>query len=229
MKKSKRIMVFVIAAFMVLTLLVGCKDNPNNEVGQNGNEVIQENNNGEIAELPQDQDEAETVKLIEYASLEELLPEYSIENAIEDKCFVITRDNELYNDNVLQGFENSLSASVPTNIRVVMETSDEKLSIMDISCSGDEIKVVQDDTRLAGNIQENMYYVSEGYTFSDQPILLEDGNSVKIYELVNANMEEKIELFGYLIAPNTEIDESGEADNLENDILSEAEIIESGE
>lgn len=229
MKKSKRIMVFVIAVFMVLTLLVGCKDNPNNEVGQNRNEVIQENNNGEIAELPQDQDEAETVKLIEYASLAELLPEYSIENAIEDKCFVITRDNELYNDNVLQGFENSLSASVPTNIRVVMETADEKLSIMDISCSGDEIKVVQDDTRLAGNIQENMYYVSEGYTFSNQPILLEDGNSVKIYELVNANMEEKIELFGYLIAPNTEIDESGEADNLENDILSEAEIIESGE
>ena len=118
---------------------------------------------------------------------------------------------------------------MPTNIRVVMETADEKLSIMDISYSGDEIKVVQDDTRLAGNIQENMYYVSEGYTFSDQPILLEDGNSVKIYELVNANMEEKIELFGYLIAPNTEIDESGEADNLENDILSEAEIIESGE
>ena len=204
MKKSKRIIVFVISILSVLSLLVGCKNNSNNEDVKNNNQLTQNDNeylqNSSDEELPLEQDEI--INSIQYTSLTELLPEYSIENAIEDNCFVITKDDEVYNDNLLQGFENSISTSVPTNLRVVMQAIDEKLSIIDINYSGDEIKVVQDDTRFEGAIQENIYYVSDGYTFGEETVLLEDGTSVKIYQLVNKNLEEKIELFGYVIVEN---------------------------
>lgn len=211
MRNLKKGIFLVITLTAILTLLVGCKNNTVNDDEKVNDQVVQNGEMSQTNEINNEQtdvqeDVQEVNNIVEYKSLSELPVEYSIENAIDDKCVVITNDNSLHNENILQIFEDSVLESKESNIRVIMQAADEKLSIIDIVYSGDEMKVVQDDSRLAGNVNENVYYISDGYTFKNEDVILEDGNTIKMYQLINENTNDKVELFGYLIKNNSEIE-----------------------
>ena len=148
--------------------------------------------------------------------LKEISGDYTLEEANLDKAFIIGNDNFPKNKSALNLFTDELGANKQTSLRVVMETPDSLLSIIDLETSGDYFVVTQNDRQMSGDITENVYARSE-YSFVDRVVTLEDGVLLQSYLLSKENFEEVIELFAYILEPNNA---SGDVEN---------EIIESGE
>lgn len=203
--KSVRGIIGAIIIVMLLSGLAGCnKTNVQvDEENKTQNEVVDNTNKNE-----------ENLRI--KRTLQEISGDYTLEEAELDNAFIVGKDNLPQNKEALNLFTDNMGANKNDTLRVVMETSDSLLTIMDIEISGDNFVVTQNNKQMSGDITENIYSRNE-YSFTDSVINLEDGLSLQLYSLTKENFEEAIELFAYVLE---NIDVSG---NIEN------EIIESGE
>lgn len=113
-----------------------------------------------------------------------------------NESFLIDKTHIPQNREKLERFLAEVSAGEVSNLRVEMETPDSLFSIVDIKASGDTFFVTQDNTQISGDIQENIY---EEYFIKDEIIIIEEGVELQSYYLYNEALENRIELFAYLI------------------------------
>lgn len=178
--KSVRLIIGVIVALMLVSGLVGC-----NKTNVQVNEVVDNTNKTE-----------ENIRT--KRTLQEISGDYTLEEANLDKAFIIGKDNLPQNKTVLNSFIDDLSTNKESSLRVVMETEDSLLYVLDIETSGDVFVVTQNNIQMSGEVVENIYSRAEGYSFADTTISLEDGLLLETYSLTKENLEESIELFAFL-------------------------------
>lgn len=96
--------------------------------------------------------------LSSYKDIRNLGEDYSVEEAIQDNCFVI--GTKVYNDNLYEEFMNNYNDGVSAFIRVVQTTVEGDLYIIDVLYDKDSnlIHVVTDNTR-------------DGYTTEDDRVI----------------------------------------------------------
>ena len=151
-----------------------------------------------------------------YENISSIDIDYTIEKALECDDFVISNKNEIYNTERLETFITGISNSGDALLRVTSETTDSLLSVLEIKSLGNEILVTQNNTQISGDIIENKYLKSDGYTLNNEVITLVDGTNSKSYYLAKNGSEEKIDLFAYVI--DNEIQYSGDIEESNGDI-----------
>lgn len=146
-----------------------------------------------------------------YETIADIDMGYTIEKAQECNDFVIDNENKIYNENILKEFIGLISNSGDADIRITSETVDSLLSVLEIQSSGDEIIVIQNNTQLSGDIIQNKYLKSDGYTIENEIVTLVDGTNLKSYYLTKNSSEEKIDLFAFVVNEvENEIQHSGD-------------------
>lgn len=151
-----------------------------------------------------------------YENISSIDIDYTIEKALECDDFVISNKNEIYNTERLETFITGISNSGDALLRVTSETTDSLLSVLEIKSLENEILVTQNNTQISGDIIENKYLKSDGYTLNNEVITLVDGTNLKSYYLAKNGSEEKIDLFAYVI--DNEIQYSGDIEESNGDI-----------
>ena len=153
----------------------------------------------------------------ERRALHEISGDYTLEEAEKDKAFIVKNDNLPQNIAAINDFSEDLSSNKNATLRVVMETADSLLYIVDIEVSGDNFVVTQKDTQLSGDVIENIYS-REKYSFNDGLKTLEDGTLLQVYSLTTENLDNTVDLFAYIVEENNvedaEISESGEEEKI---------------
>ena len=207
MKNSEKMKAIILEAIVIIVLACGL-------VGCNKTDVtVQDKTQSEIKNDIKEE-------TWQRRSLEEISGDYTLEEANLDKAFIIGKDNLPQNKTVLNSFIDDLGANKETALRVVMETKDSLLYVLDIETSGDIFVVTHNNVQMSGDVVENVYSRAEGYNFVDSTITLEDGLVLQTYSLTKENSEESVELFAYL---KEEIIISGDS-GIEN--LTSGEIVE---
>lgn len=165
----------------------------------------------------------------EMVELLELNPSYRLEDGINDKCFVVGFNNEIYNKDVLDTFLDDAMNDSDAMLRVLQEDASGEAIVMDISTTEDLIKVSYRDpaTQI---ISTNEYTKKDGYEIVSTTVLLEDGTNWNGCSISNKENKEEIVLFGYIVIDESKdplqyeeklpedvegLDESGEGETLE--------------
>ncbi|MBR3888803.1 MAG: hypothetical protein IKJ32_06855 [Clostridia bacterium] len=170
-----------------------------------------------------DINEIETPSSFEYVPLEDLLVEYSIEEAIDDKVFIVTKDAKLYNHVNLEGFLKGVRSEEKSNIRVLQEESSGIIQIIDIEYDGVLIKVSYKDG-ASQIITTNEYNVDDGYEITTSTVILNDGSEWNGCYVANEAINEEIVLFGYVDVDAGKIESSGEIATSGESLLSEVSM-----
>lgn len=216
MEKSKKIIVIVVSVIIIVSILILflfglniCRKRKYEEENKKEN-IIQ----SEIIEEVVDK----------YHTIDSIDMEYTIENALENNDFVIDKENKIHNENLLKDFiseiSNSGDVSGDMSLRISSETTDSLLSVLEIQSSGDEILVIQNNVQLSGDIIQNKYLKSEGYTVRNEIVTLVDGTKLKSYYLTKSASGEKIDLFAYIVEDfESEIQSSGDLTESSGDLI----------
>ena len=203
MEKLKKMKIVILEAIVVVMLVCGLVGCNKTDVGVNDS-------------IPKEPISENKEEVWVSRSIKEISGDYTLDEAVLDKAFIIGKDNFPQNKTALNLFTDNLGANKATTLRVVMETPDSLLTIIDVEVSGENFVVTQNDRQMSGDVTENIYSRAE-YDFADSVITLEEGLTLQVYSLVKENLEESIELFAYIMEP---INVSGDIEN---------EIIESGD
>lgn len=155
-------------------------------------------------------DEINTPSTFEYVALEDLIAEYSIEEAIDDNVFIIAKDAKLYNHTNLEGFLKGVRNEEKSNIRVIQEENSGLIQIIDIEYDGVTIKVSHKDG-ASQIITTNEYASDEGYKITTSTVILNDGSEWNGCYVGNNNSAEEIIIFGYVDVEAGKVETSGEA------------------
>lgn len=129
-----------------------------------------------------------------YASLEDLPKNYSLEQAINDGCFVITR-NKIYNKHILENFINNTSINAKErkedSIRIVQCTTEGDPIITEVS-----FKIKYDDQKYDCIVTTN-YIVKVDSTrdkFSDRKITTNEDFPGSFYGITEIQKDDVIEV-----------------------------------
>lgn len=194
MKESKVLKIVIVIAVIVFISVVGITafntyNRKKNEEGNINTEISNEENiMTESPHIPK--------------TLEEINEDYTLSDAEQDNAFIVNKHNLSQNKNVLQSFIKNLNDDENSCLRVVMETPDSLLSILDIESSGDLFVVKQNNIQMSGDIVENVYSKVDGYNFVEGSVQLDDGTSLTTYSLAKENLENTIDLFAYIQEEN---------------------------
>lgn len=154
-------------------------------------------------------DEINTPSSFEYVALEDLLAEYSIEEAIDDDAFIITKDAKLYNHTNLEGFLKGVRNEEKSNIRVIQEENSGVIQIIDVEYDGVTIKISHKDG-ASQIITTNEYNSDDNYKITTSTVILNDGSEWNGCYVVNSVTGEEIILFGYIDVEAGRVELSGD-------------------
>lgn len=171
--------------------------------------------------------EVDTPSSFEYVALEDLLAEYSIEEAINDDVFIITKDAKLYNYTNLEGFLKGVRNEEKSNIRVIQEENSGVMQIIDVEYDGVTIKISHRDG-ASQIITTNEYNSDDNYKITTSTVILNDGSEWNGCYVANSVTGEEIILFGYIDVEAGKIELSGDETSISEDIvgLGEASTIQ---
>ncbi len=167
-------------------------------------------------------DEIDTPSSFEYVALEDLLAEYSKEEAIEDDVFIITNDAKLYNHANLEGFLKGIRNEEKSNLRVIQEENSGVIQIIDVEYDGVTIKVSHKDG-ASQIITTNEYNSDDNYKITTSTVILNDGSEWNGCYVANSVTGEEIILFGYIDVEAGKVELSGDQTSVSGD------VVESGE
>lgn len=167
-------------------------------------------------------DDINTPSSFEYVALEDLLAEYSIEEAIDDNVFIITKDAKLYNHANLEGFLKGIRNEEKSNIRVIQEENSGVMQTIDVEYDGVTIKVSHKDG-ASQIITTNEYKSDDGYKITTSTVILNDGSEWNGCYVANSVTGEEIILFGYIDLEAGKVELSGDETSISGD------VVESGE
>lgn len=151
----------------------------------------------------------ETPSTFEYVALEDLIAEYSIEEAIDDEVFIITKEAKLYNHANLEGFLKGVRAEKKSNIRVIQEENSGIVEIIDLEYDGALIKTSYKDG-ASQIITTNEYNCDDGYQITTSTVILNDGSEWNGCYVSNEATSEEVVLFGYVDVEAGKSEISGE-------------------
>ena len=151
----------------------------------------------------------ETPSTFEYVALEDLIAEYSIEEAIDDEVFIITKEAKLYNHANLEGFLKGVRAEKKSNIRVIQEENSGIVQIIDLEYDGAVIKTSYKDG-ASQIITTNEYNCDDGYQITTSTVILNDGSEWNGCYVSNEATSEEVVLFGYVDVEAGKSEISGE-------------------
>lgn len=151
----------------------------------------------------------ETPSTFEYVALEDLIAEYSIEEAIDDEVFIITKEAKLYNHANLEGFLKGVRAEKKSNIRVIQEENSGIVQIIDLEYDGALIKTSYKDG-ASQIITTNEYNCDDGYQITTSTVILNDGSEWNGCYVSNEATSEEVVLFGYVDVEAGKSEISGE-------------------
>lgn len=154
-------------------------------------------------------DKIETPSTFEYVALEDLIAEYSIEEAIDDEVFIITKEAKLYNHANLEGFLKGVRAEKKSNIRVIQEENSGIVQIIDLEYDGAVIKTSYKDG-ASQIITTNEYNCDDGYQITTSTVILNDGSEWNGCYVSNEATSEEVVLFGYVDVEAGKSEISGE-------------------
>lgn len=213
MNKSFKFVVFlIIGIILIVSMYLGIKllNNDNNQ-----EEGIYDDKASTIIYNENDKED-----IVEYLNLKQLPVDYSIEQAIIDKCFVIS--DKIYNEEILNNFVLGINEKKKVNLRVVEMMNTGNIGIIDLTYSGDVLICSEDYSRNgASGILINEYDLSEKYVFKYDDEKLNDGTEIMIYFIENLiDKEEILPLFAY------QKDRFSNAEYLPNRFVATVESIE---
>ena len=191
MNKYLKFLLVFIVIIIVVGIVIFFNSNKLKNNTEN-NDIIKENFQESVSSEKNDEN-----KNIKYIPLEQLPVDYNIEQAVADKCFVIT--DALYNEDVLDEFLLKINNGQDSNLRIIEITSAGNITILDLVYSGDMLICSEDYSRNDGTeIIVNEYDLKNEYILKAKSEFLEDSTEMLVYFLENKNnTEENILLFGY--------------------------------
>lgn len=190
MKNSLKLLLGLIGVIIVLlAVYIYCT-----VLSDKGNNVLNLDVGGNMV-LPNFGNKREELNT-EYMELEQLPVEYSINDAINDRCFVIA--GEIYNEEILNKFMLEINEKQDTQLRIVEMTNAGYISIIDLKTSGDVLIIREDYSRNEiSDILSNEYDLSK-YVLISSLEKLQDGTETIIYLLEEISGKERIPLFAYV-------------------------------
>lgn len=172
MKKSIKMIVVAIILLLIFAIVFVLASRMNkNKISNSGNEIVIEDIN-----------EVST----NYISIDKLPEDYSIQNAIDDGCYVA--GDRTYNEDVLERFLSNIENKKPANIRIAYTLPNGNISLIDIVYDSNKMKVIEDRTRDTAfdekpTIEVNEYNMKSDYIFTQLDNKLEDGTIITEYIL----------------------------------------------
>lgn len=124
-----------------------------------------------------------------YLKLEDLPKKYSMQQAINDKCFVASV-SETYNKETLDEFINNVKNKKPDTLRILQFTVEGDTIITDLEyLQNNTINVVHDSTRDKFSSQENRIITTNTYNMAEYRIIEDEHENIRYLYLENPNKD----------------------------------------
>lgn len=130
-----------------------------------------------------------------YLKLEDLPQEYSTQQAIDDKCFVVVA-NETYNKETLDEFVNNVNEKKEDTLRIVQFTVEGDKIITDLEyLKDDTMSFIVDNTRDEFSSQGDRKITRNIYNMSEYKIIEDEHENRKYLYLENSNQDFNSRIF----------------------------------
>ncbi|MBQ9280564.1 MAG: hypothetical protein IJ215_05960 [Clostridia bacterium] len=182
MKKNAKVLVVVLVILVILAaIFMGVFFMSKSKKNDAPNSLVEGNTQIENTE-------------VKYVPISKLPVDYSIEDAIKDRCFAVS-DME-YNKDVIDTFLSGIENKKASNLRIAYLLSNDKVALVDIVYSNDKMVVTQDNSRSEDlntetTIVTNEYDMTSDYRFTYNDILLNDGSVITEYMLKDTRLGEE--------------------------------------
>jgi hypothetical protein len=156
MKSKIKLSICIVAIIFVLVGIIGGIVAEQNKKSENNTDNSNTDISSNVSIIDDIDDVYNNEITKEYTDIRKLSKDYTVEQAQQDNCFVIT-GAMVYNDNLYSEFMTNFNENKSSFIRVVQTTVEGDLFIIDLlyDTNSNKIYIVKDDTRDEFSAQED--------------------------------------------------------------------------